>query len=72
MFDRDKAIAELVNNDINMIFSFKEQDNDEEYIAGILEFGFRGYAEYTDEELMEELEQRDISYLFGENDEVSI
>lgn len=66
MFDRELAIQELVNNDINMIFSFKEQYNDEEYIAGILEFGFKGYTEYTDEELMVELEQRDISYVFGE------
>lgn len=66
MFDRELAIQELVNNDINMIFSFKEQYNDEEYIASILEFGFKGYTEYTDEELMVELEQRDISYVFGE------
>jgi hypothetical protein len=63
MFDREKAIAELANalND--------------EFNQGYLSFddmvinGFRGLSSMTDEEIMAELEARDISYLFGETDE---
>ena len=68
MFDREKAIQELINNDINMIFDLKASFNDVEYLASVLEFGFKGYYSFTDDELMVELEQRDISYLFAEND----
>jgi hypothetical protein len=31
--------------------------------------GFKGYQEYTDEQLEVELNERDISTVFGENDE---
>jgi hypothetical protein len=63
MFDREKAINELANalND--------------EFNQGYLSFddivinGFRGLSSMTDEELMAELEARDISYLFGETHE---
>jgi|APGre2960657404_1045060.scaffolds.fasta_scaffold06400_3 hypothetical protein len=63
MFDREKAIDELANalND--------------EFNQGYLSFddivinGFRGLSSMTDEELMAELEARDISYLFGETHE---
>jgi hypothetical protein len=63
MFAREKAINELANalND--------------EFNQGYLSFddivinGFRGLSSMTDEELMAELEARDISYLFGETHE---
>lgn len=65
MFNRDKAIQELIDDDIN---SFTEHGyTDTLYF--ILERGFKGYAHFTDEELIEELRERDISELFGENDD---
>jgi hypothetical protein len=63
---RDKAIDELVNNDINTIQDSSAYD-DYSYIDSILRCGFKGYEFMTDEELMQELTDRDISYLFGEN-----
>ena len=63
MFNREKAIQELVGCDIDTI------NNAEDYLRGILEGGFIGYSNMSDEELMDELECRDISYVFGENDD---
>ena len=65
MFDRDKAINELVDNDLSDIL----QNGDDNWILStILLNGFKGYNNYTDEQLMQELTERDISYLFGEID----
>lgn len=58
-FDRDDYIQKLVDSDIQMIFDLKETCNDEEYIASILQFGFKGYEEFTDDELIVELNQRE-------------
>lgn len=63
MFDRDKAIGELVGNDVDTI-----KNDDGWYLSSILHSGFKGYDNYTDEELMQELAERDISYLFGETE----
>lgn len=63
MWDRDKAIQELAQNDANTIDS-----DDGWYLTSILYDGFKGYNNYTDEELMQELMERDISYLFGETE----
>ena len=65
MFDRDKAIETLINDDID---SFN--NGFEHGLAEILYSGFKGYQNYTDEELMQELTERDISYLFGECEDV--
>lgn len=62
MFIREKAINELVNNDFDDIMS----GSIPEYLYSILQSGHKGYADYTDEELMQELTDRDISYLFEE------
>jgi hypothetical protein len=64
MFDRDKAIDELVNNDMNTI-----QNDDGWYLSSLLRSGFRGYEFMTDNELIQELTERDISHLFGDDDE---
>lgn len=63
MFDRNLAIEELIACDMNTIGNYPD------YLDSILRYGHKGYNEYTDEELMEALEDRDISYLFGENDD---
>ena len=65
MWDRQKAIQTLVNDDMN---TFVSNDFDE-YVKDVLTYGFKGYYHMTDTELMNELIGRDISTLFGENDE---
>ena len=61
---RDSAINDLVNDDMNTI----ENDNGW-YLSSLLTNGFKGYSNYTDNELMQELKERDISTVFGDNDE---
>jgi hypothetical protein len=64
MFERDKAIETLIGDDLDSI--------NQGYVDGIwytLAEGFKGYNNFTDEELMEELQERDISILFGEVDD---
>jgi hypothetical protein len=63
MFNRDDAIDELINNDMNTI-----QNDDGWYLSSLLRSGFKGYEYMTDEELMQELQERDISVLFGETE----
>ena len=64
MFDRLLAIGELVSNDIDTI-----KNDDGWYLSSILHSGFKGYDNYTDEELIQELKERDISPLFGDFDD---
>jgi hypothetical protein len=64
VWSRDKAIQELIEDDINSYHEHGYVDT----LWFILERGFKGYANFTDEELMNELIERDISYLFGEID----
>jgi len=66
---RDNAIETLVNDDINTILTAKGEYNDEFFLSEILTGGFKGYNAYTDEELETELVERDISTVFGENDD---
>jgi len=66
---RDNAIDTLINDDIDSIFTMKGEFNDESMIAEMLYSGFKGYQEYTDEELETELRERDISTVFGDNDD---
>ena len=60
MFDREKAIQDLVDNDIDTIIRDYNEMNDLSVLAYILETGFKGYINYTDEQLMQELLERDI------------
>jgi len=64
MFNRIKAIKELVQSDFDYIMS----GNGAELLDSYLEYGFIGYDAFTDEQLIVELEQRDISPLFGETE----
>jgi hypothetical protein len=66
---RDNAIETLVSDDIDTILNAKGEYNDEFFLSAILTEGFKGYNVYTDEELELELVDRDISTVFGENDE---
>lgn len=69
MWNREKAIDELVNNDIDAIIKDYNEMNDLSVLAYILDSGFKGYRNYTDEQLMNELMERDISPVFGDNDD---
>jgi hypothetical protein len=62
---RDKAIKELIEDDINSIVENGYTDT----LEFILDRGFKGYTNFTDEELEQELQERDISTVFGDNDE---
>ena len=60
MWNREKAIQDLVDNDIDTIIRDYNEMNDLSVLAYILETGFKGYENYTDEQLMQELMERDI------------
>lgn len=62
---RDNAIDTLISDDVN---SYVDHGHIET-LYQILYSGFKGYQEYTDEQLEVELNERDISTVFGENDE---
>ena len=66
---RDNAIETLVSDDIDTIMTSEGEYNDRFFLSALLTEGFKGYANYTDEELEIELVERDISTVFGENDE---
>jgi len=66
---RDNAIETLVNDDINTILTAKGEYNDEFFLSALLTDGFKGYSNMFDEELETELRERDISTVFGDNDE---
>ena len=70
MFDRSKAIDAIISDDIDSIMVSKDFYNDESYIDSILRVGHKGYEDYTDDELIKELNDRDISELFGECEDV--
>ena len=65
MFNRDEAIRQLIEDDINSYVEHGYVDT----LWFILERGFKGYANFTDDELIEELTERDISHIFGDNDD---
>ena len=62
---REKAIKTLIEDDINAYVDHGWIDT----LWYVLESGFKGYANFTDEELEKELIERDISTVFGENDD---
>ena len=55
-FDRDEAEQFLVEDDYQYIM---QTDSGLEYLRDLLLIGFKGYCDYTDEELMAELKQRE-------------
>ena len=54
---RQEAIDRLVDDDLDS-FHTGHQDGDDSYAAALLEFGHKGYADYTNEELASELQER--------------
>ena len=66
---RDNAIEALVNDDLNSFVHMREEFGDESVLAEMLYSGFKGYQNYFDDELETELRERDISTVFGENDD---
>jgi hypothetical protein len=69
MFDRSKVIQELINSDVDYIPEDEESDFIvKDMLAKYLREGFKGYNNMSDEELIQECEDRDISYLFGNDD----
>lgn len=50
---RQEVINELVNNNINVVIH-QESVGETEYITNLLEYGFKGFRDYTDEELVNE------------------
>ena len=66
---RDNAIETLVDDDINSFMRMREECGDESVLAEMLYSGFKGYQNYSDEQLEVELNERDISTVFGENDD---
>ena len=68
MFNREKAIETLVSDDVQTITFMVKTFQTSDYLNAILRDGTKGYVDYTDEELMSELQDRDISYLFGETE----
>lgn len=65
MFNREKAIQELVDNDFDTVMN---SDYGVELLRSILDSGFKGYRAMSDDELIMELDQRDISSNFGDDD----
>jgi len=58
MFNRALAIQELVDNDFSDVFNLGESEGS--MLESILMHGFKGYNNFTDNELMYELEERGI------------
>lgn len=58
--NRDKMVDRLIDDDINTIFVMKGEENDESLIAQMLYSGFKGYENYTDEELIVEMREREL------------
>ena len=63
LYDREKAISLLVD------LMFDEFNQGALSLTDIIIDGYRGLSDLSDEELMQELQDRDISYLFGDDDD---
>jgi len=68
MYNREKAIQELCAAD----FEYIMHGSGAELLDSYLEFGFVGYFNMTDDQLIQELKDRDISELFGENLDIEL
>ena len=68
MYNREKAIQELCAAD----FEYIMHGSGAELLDSYLEFGFVGYFNMTDDQLIQELKDRDISELFEENLEIEL
>ena len=69
-FDREKVIDILIDDDFDTIRNGIILNNDSEYLYDILKDGHIGYDNMLDAELITECEERDISYLVADNDDI--
>jgi hypothetical protein len=67
MFDRYAVIKLLIEDDVDYIENCG--DDGRIQLHSYLQDGFKGYANFTNDELIKECEERDISYLVAENDD---
>ena len=65
-FNRDIVIEMLIESDMQVILECQN----EEYLFDILKSGHIGYDNMLDAELITECEERDISYLVADNDDI--
>jgi len=65
MFNRELAIEKLVDNDFDTVMN---SDYGVELLRSMLDSGFKGYRAMSDDELIMELDQRDISPDFGDDE----
>ena len=56
LFDRDEAISYLTDSDYKYIM---ESEGGLELLNSYLQFGFKGYENFTDEELKAEINERE-------------
>lgn len=54
---REKAINKLIADDIDSVMT-GHQDGDNSYLASLLLYGHKGYDDYTNDELSDELSER--------------
>ena len=71
VFNRQKAIDALVDDDLNFIMFTDGQNGGVNHLRNILQFGHEGYEDYTDDELVMECLNRDMpdSYYFDETED---
>ena len=55
--ERQEAINKLVDDDIDSIIT-GHQDGDDSYLTDLLKYSHKGYADYTNDELADELAER--------------
>lgn len=60
MSRRHEMIRMLIDDDLDTIKTNQIQDNDNSYLYSILASGFKGYENYTEEELVQEMNERDL------------
>jgi hypothetical protein len=63
-FNRAQVISELIRNDIQKIRRDLENDYEDGLIA-VLEFGLIGYREFSDDLLIEEVTEREAFAKYG-------
>ena len=68
MFNREKAIQDLLADDINTVTECIA-NRDFEYLSNILEFGVKGWRDLTDAELLSEMLERGIIESQDEDEE---
>lgn len=57
---REKMIDRLIENDISdIIQAYHDTPINTEYLSKILSTGFKGYSNYTDDELIDEFNSRE-------------